>query len=481
MSERYDRRGFLRIAAGGLTASAGLVLPGCAAWTRGSATVGELPLVRAWITSNSSTRPPELFPTRRVVDLPGFEPIRRIPALSRFGGSLTGRVRPTGRFQVEKVGERWRLVDPDGYPFLHIGMVGVNPRTEYGSAEAFRQKFGTEEAWANAAAQMLRSHGFNGTGSWSREPLMVKASPRMVYAPIWNFMSSYGKIRGGTFQLPGHIGYPNDAMFVFDPAFEEFSDRHARQLAATADDPFLLGHFSDNELPLGSRILDGFLRLPESDPGNRAAREWVAAQGSDPANITDAHREAFRAFVTDRYLSIVGAAIRRHDPNHLYLGPRFYGSEKGSEAVFRAAGKHLDVIAVNVYHEWTPNYARFSDWTRWSGRPVIITEWYAKGDDSGLSNRGGAGWTVATQQERGWFYQNFTLGLLETGTCVGWHWFKYMDNDPSDPTADPSNRDSNKGVVTIRYEPYQPLLDAMRELNFNAYRLTEYFDRRKQG
>ena len=86
---------------------------------------------------------------------------------------------------------------------------------------------------------------------------------------------------------------------------------------------------------------------------------------------------------------------------------------------------------------------------------------------------------MATQQDRGRFYQTFTLGLLESKGCVGWHWFKYSDNDPQDTTVDPSNRDSNKGVVNVRYEPYQPLLDAMKQLNTAAYPLTEYFDKRR--
>ena len=51
-------------------------------------------------------------------------------------------------------------------------------------------------------------------------------------------------------------------------------------------------------------------------------------------------------------------------------------------------------------------------WNRESGRPIIITEWYAKGMDSGLPNRSGAGWIVKTQADRGRFYQNFTLGLV---------------------------------------------------------------------
>lgn len=105
----------------------------------------------------------------------------------------------------------------------------------------------------------------------------------------------------------------------------------------------------------------------------------------------------------------------------------------------------------------------------------MITEWYAKGMDSGMANHSGAGWTVRTQADRGRFYQNFTLALLAHPACVGWHWFKYIDNDPTDTRADPSNRDSNKGIVNNRYEPYRALLDPMRELNDQVYPLVEHF------
>ncbi len=96
-----------------------------------------------------------------------------------------------------------------------------------------------------------------------------------------------------------------------------------------------------------------------------------------------------------------------------------------------------------------------------------------------MANTGGAGWIVRTQRDRGRFYQNFALGLLESKVCVGWHWFKYADNDPADTKADPSNRDSNKGIVNARYEPYPPLLDAMRQLNEHTYTGAKYFDARR--
>ena len=97
-----------------------------------------------------------------------------------------------------------------------------------------------------------------------------------------------------------------------------------------------------------------------------------------------------------------------------------------------------------------------------------------------MANKSGAGWLVRTQADRGAFYQNFTLALLESKTCVGWHWFKYMDNDPANPNTDPSNKDSNKGIFNVRYEPYQPLVDAMIELNFRIYPLTKYFDSKRR-
>ena len=111
---------------------------------------------------------------------------------------------------------------------------------------------------------------------------------------------------------------------------------------------------------------------------------------------------------------------------------------------------------MNVYGVWTPSSEMFDLWRKEAGKPMMVTEFYAKGEDSGYKNTTGAGWLVPTQKDRALFYQNFLLGMLESKLCVGWDWFKYMDNDPEDLSTDPSNRDSNKGMVTIRYQPYRP-------------------------
>ena len=146
----------------------------------------------------------------------------------------------------------------------------------------------------------------------------------------------------------------------------------------------------------------------------------------------------------------------------------------------KAAGRHLDVISNNYYNHWTPKKEDLNNWTAWSGRPFIITEYYVKGEDSGMGNTSGAGWIVRTQEDRGLFYQNYNLALLESKNCVGWHYFKYQDNDPTAKGVDPSNIDANKGIVSNEYEVWEPMMKKMEALNNNVYSLISYFDNNKK-
>lgn len=423
------------------------------------------------------------YPTRVLGSLPGYT-ARPAPLLTTYGGLADGRQRTTGFFRTQKIDGRWWLIDPAGGRFVHRGVVDVHiPKGSVTVNENLRTKFGTLSGWADATSALLREHGFNGSGAWSDDDVLRAAAQRLVYTPIWNFMSEYGKQRGGIYQQAGHMGYPKDCIFVFDPQFVAFCDEYAKRLAPTKEDPWLLGHYSDNELPFYRRSLDNFLKLPTEDPGRQAADQWLAEwrrAHAEEKELTDEARAEFLGYVTDRYLAITTAAIRKYDPNHLCLGPRFTGQALGVEKLFKACGRHLDVIALNYYHAWSPDPEQMKHWAEWSGRPFLITEWYAKGMDSGYANRSGAGWVVKTQADRGRFYQNFTLGLLESGDCVGWHWFKYLDNDPSDQTTDPSNRDSNKGLLNLKFEPYGPLAEAMKELNQQTYGLIDYFDSRRR-
>jgi hypothetical protein len=99
----------------------------------------------------------------------------------------------------------------------------------------------------------------------------------------------------------------------------------------------------------------------------------------------------------------------------MYIGARFYSSEKNNAAFMKTAGKYLDIVSNNYYNKWTPDSTDMVNWETWTGKPFIITEYYTKGEDSGMPNQSGAGWIVRTQKDRGLFYQNHQ----ERGTYFG--------------------------------------------------------------
>ena len=188
------------------------------------------------------------------------------------------------------------------------------------------------------------------------------------------------------------------------------------------------------------------------------------------ASLTDDEQDKFLRHIARRYFEIVSKVLRNRDPNHLFLGSRLHGQAIRLKPVFEVLGEYADVISVNYYHRWTPRTPELENWSTWSGdKPFVISEWYVKGEDSGYTNTDGAGGVVKTQVDRGRFYQNFTLGLLESKSCIGWFWHTYRD------TKDLPNG-SNKGFLSIRYEPFDDLVEMAREINTQVYPLTSYFD-----
>ena len=429
--------------------------------------------------------PWKTYPTRAISTLQGYNPGKKIK-MNEYGARKDVKLQATGFFRAEKKDGRWWVVDPTGHPMVNIALNNVNTGGSDSANNLLQQTFGNKPQWADKTKQVMENRGFNALGAWSDNPsfLSLKSQEEkpFSYTIIMGFMSSYGKKRGGTYQLPGHIGYPDNTIFVFDPEFEIFADEYAKQVTKHKDDKNLFGYFSDNEMPFQRLSLDRYLAKKDTtDHGYIAAHKWLRNKGLEVKDITDRERHEFLGVMADRYYSIVGKAIKKYDPNHLYLGSRFHSYEKKVKEVFEAAGKYVDVIAVNYYREWTPLQEDVVNWEAWSGRPFIITEWYTKGEDSGMPNYSGAGWIVRTQKDRGLFYQNFALALLESKNCVGFHWFKYQDNDPTNLKTDPSNRDANKGIVTLGYKEYTYLTEKMEELNEQVYSIIDFFDKRNKG
>ena len=427
------------------------------------------------------------YEAKTVDRLPGFNCRKSDPKQSVYGGWMVDRQEATGFFRTQKIGDRWWLIDPEGWPFIHKAVAVFTTGGSDRQKKALEEKFGTRAAWAADQQEMLRRYGFNGLGAWSDVKTVRESERPMPYtvivSPMGMYRSQHRRHFGGKYKQAGWQGYRFDLAMVFDPGFDAVIDRAVAPIAKYRDDKYLLGYFTDNEIPWKDYALDRCLeKWPETHINHRKAQEWLDLRkgktGAKLSEATDADRRAFIAYCLDIYLEKVTAAIKKYDPNHLYLGCRFnqWNYELVNDEIFKTAGKYMDIVSINHDQKWEPDAQAVQNWGAWSGKPFFVTEFYTKGEDSELPNNTGAGWNVRTQAERGYFYQNFALKLIESKVCVGWHWFTYQDNDPENENTDPSNRDSNKGMVTWDFQYYTPLLDNMEALNGNVYQLTRFYD-----
>lgn len=375
---------------------------------------------------------------------PAKAPDQRSP----FGGWAKHKVAEPGFFRVTKEGRKWWLIDPDGYLFLSIGVNSVEPR-RVGSTD--------EELWAKETHQLLTETGFNSIGRWSWPKSFLKIDQEIPWCSTLGFMKSYDDVRPSK---RGKRGFPKETIPVFDEEWPQFCETYAAEkVKPYTDNRYLIGHFSDNELPFRPNALSLYLSLPEEDAGHQGALAWMKENRVGKSRIdTPKAQAAFLQFVSEKYFSTVAAALKKADPNHLYIGSRVHG-RCISEPVLRGAHA-CDIVSINFYHSWQPDKAHTAQWTKWSERPFLVGEFYAMKVTSKRTEADGAGFRVLKHEEAGEFYHTYTSALLKNHpNCVGWHWFKYAD----------SNDDYQKGIVSTKGIVHEPLTNAMRVLNEQAY------------
>jgi hypothetical protein len=411
--------------------------------------------------------------------LPNFR-IATQAKTDKYGGDVSVKSQATGFFRTEKRGNRWWIIDPEGNHFVTVAVNSVRMGKSPNNELSLKNKFDTSEEWLFQTTKLLKDNNFNVIGAWSEVELIQKYNAQnpdnpIVYTTMLSFMSEFSKIN----KTKG-AEKENGLALVFDPKFKTFCDEHAKKLVSNlASDKNLLGHFSDNELAFSNNLLEIILAKEDKNSLDVIATNlWIAENKIDVNAITKEQKEAYLGYVADIYYGEIAKSLKRYDSNHLYIGSRLHSSGKHVQAMLKAAEKHLDIVSINYYGHWQPLQKHLDEWATWCNKPFFITEFYTKAEDSGMANKTGAGWLVKTQADRGIHYQNFCLELLKTPNCVGWHWFRYQDNDPTDLAADESNRDSNKGIVSYQYTPHLPLLEKMKVLNLNKYELINYFDKK---
>lgn len=415
---------------------------------------------------------------------------------SKFGGFLGTKAKATGFFRVEKIADKWWFVDPEGYLFYSIGSTGIGPRSEVSRVQGRQYIFkamppAAETAMPNMPGRtpdQVRPAGQGTTpgGQTGRAGFQGQRGPGASFL-TWNLYRRFGPdwytkwmdftVRrmddwglntianwsdmslAATHRKPyvanisgwgtnsRTMGMPD----VYSKDYAALVDASAaRQCAPRKDDPYLLGYFignepiwPDRENDLVNTILSG-----DSTPMRDALRKFLA-KGDTPGKRKEFVYETYAKFV-----SMVDAAIKKHDPNHLNLGFRFGGSAPAE--LISASKKSFDVFSINIYgYEANPKtIQRIYDL---SGLPIIIGEFHFGTPGRGLAP--GLAQT-SSQEERGVAYRYYVENAAAHPALIGTHWFQWMDQ-PSTGRNDGENY--NIGYIDVTDRPYEEFIAAVKE------------------
>ncbi len=345
----------------------------------------------------------------------------------QYGGYKNTQARATGFFRVEQIDGKWWFVDPDGHLFLSTGSNCI--RGSGGGRSAQRAASSNVPADPNRVALRMTAWGLNTVGNWSSLQV-ADAKLRKAYVVMFR----------GPRSEPSYLGMPD----VYSDGLAQSIDQAAQtQCVQYRSDPLLLGYFLANEPPWPGRegeVVDMFLKGPECAT-QRKLKEYLA-QGD-----TAARRREFVYGMFEKYLTLMGDALKKYDRNHLNLGIRFGGTP--APAIMKMA-KAFDVCSINVYeYEPTKQLQRAYEL---SGRPVIIGEFHFGVPADGL----GAGLVqTANQAERAKGYRYYMEQAAALPCFLGAHWFQWVD-EPVLGRMDGENY--NIGFVDVTDRPYPELV-----------------------
>jgi hypothetical protein len=374
------------------------------------------------------------------------------PDEQRRSGKPAPAAKATGYFRTAYEHGRWFFVTPTGQPFFSTGVDHVTsaPDTDQTTGqcpycETIQNQYPSTAAWETATVAQLRSWGFNSLGPFSD---VSEFAGQMPY----------------TVQLSMASG---DDWFA--PSFVTNADEvAATQVAPLADDPDLIGWYTDSELTWGPTIstptteLAQYLGLPAGSPGRTVARRFIG------------HPNAFVYALATRYFKVTTAAIRMYDPHHLILGVKAEGQYIQAQ-LLAAAARFVNVFSIDDYtlhpgfaHDihvlWpqylkvTPNFANFEKIAR---IPIMVAEYSFIGETPQTPDTVPGVYAVyPTQAARALAYAGYIAPLYENAPwVVGDEWFEYVDEPQGGRVPDGEN--DNFGLVDVENEPYDDLVTQM--------------------
>jgi glyoxylase-like metal-dependent hydrolase (beta-lactamase superfamily II) len=367
-------------------------------------------------------------------------------------------------YHLKKVAGTWWFVDPQGAPFVSIGINHIEPVliSSERNREVFKEKYGEDmygpnglakpnsqavKAWLDDSIETVQSWGFNSLGV--HNPVRQKTLPYVAkFRPT---------------KIDGWSGVNRRYMDPFASETAGYVGQKAQEWCAkNADDRMILG-LSFNDMPRW-RVEPGtihpwvqyIVKLDGNSPGKQRWTSYLkelypspeeagkvygikATSWDDFANnqewpMPPAPEKAFvdsRDFlplIADRWFKLLVESVRSCDSNHLILGDKFEGKHDLPHWLDPIIGKYFDAAYIQWYEYAESQIPRLRELYRKSGKPVLMGDSSFSFPNQEVLKPKGV--RVGSQAAVGKAYTNYLALLMAEPYAVGWHHCGFMEGSP---------------------------------------------------
>lgn len=417
------------------------------------------------------------------------EPPAQYPPLTRAKPPQS--LKPAQFIRLEKTGETWWLVNPDGKPFFSLGcaMYGNKMKPEDSYPLLHNLGFNTI---ANGSDERQWS-AFNDKQAAAHAPVMIQfdrvnSGVGLGYDTLADAKSSNGTAQAQAAKVGGfdHT-YPDP----FDPRWEASARQLVHETALLfKNKPYFAGWMASNERDhfnlyryvwsANCTIQFGIFLEHKYGAIDALNNAWnsryssfddLLARKPEPPVIEGAMYEDFRLFsreILRKFNDTILRIIHEEDPGRLVFTNRFMIHEVRDVFDYLDLYSGFDGFAVNIYPSndvWGLDPGEREYLTlihERTGKPILITEWSVPARDSGLyDDPAHLDWsfpqTVATQPQRARQTAAILAEFYNMPFVVGAHWFSWGDFDSK-------QRQANRGLFKPNNQPWPEVQGAFKDL-----------------
>lgn len=431
--------------------------------------------------------------------------LQDISGRDEIGGLEGKKLKATGFFRYEKVGEKWWLVTPEGNLFWSLGVTGIRPKNDktdvthvlgrefmydylpekdgaYATAwvgdDRFSfyylnllRKYGEIDIWRSTVFDRLNRWGINTIGNWSEDSLLYQSEipfTKSFDTKILAFMAGHG------------------ISDFFNPGWVAAVDSVLSEALCFKDNKYLLGYFVDNEQGWGKGDFSGFLETLSDSSRSREVWAEMLQQKFKTIESLNRHRKTsfssweevrllkdrslfpllqeeivdFETEFASQYFRVVSSTLKKYDPNHLYLGCRFTRQPKPLH-IMQTAGKYCDVITLNVY---TFIAKELEIWHNATQKPILIGEHHVP---LASERQFPPNYKCFPESERKEYYLNYLERWAKMPFSLGCHWYQFADQHLTGRSTD--GECQTVGLVDITDQPHRHMIEAVNRAAVKIY------------